>query len=117
MKKVTAIEGGLLVELESFSNKIDIVREKGILRGINLWIEDHYTLSEKEVQECLGKIAKDKRERDLETKVKYQKVYVDGEWYEWNEKKGEIEQSSFQEGKGKINLKYYLGTLQELKTR
>lgn len=32
-KKVREIEGGLLVEFQSFSNKIGIIKRKGILRG------------------------------------------------------------------------------------
>lgn len=47
IKRVKALEGGLLIELESFSNKIDILKRKGMLRGINLWIEDDYTRREK----------------------------------------------------------------------
>lgn len=50
IKKVEAVEGGLVVELESFSNKIDILKRKGRLRRINLWIEDDFTCSEREVQ-------------------------------------------------------------------
>lgn len=100
IKKVSAIEGGLVVELESFKNKIDILKRKGRLRGINLWIEDDYTKREKEVQAWLGMIAEEESKRGHDTKVGYQKVRVDGEWYEWNERKGEVEPMNFRREKG-----------------
>lgn len=100
IKKVLAIEGGLVVELESFKNKIDILKRKGRLRGTNLWIEDDYTKREKEVQAWLGMIAEEESKRGHDTKVGYQKVRVDGEWYEWNERKGEIERMNFRREKG-----------------
>lgn len=43
ISKVTAIAGGLLVELVAFENKIEILKRKGMLKGINLWIEKDFT--------------------------------------------------------------------------
>lgn len=86
--KVMAVGGGLVVELESFENKIDVLKRRGMLKGINLWIEDDYTERENEVQEWLLKIEKEERARGNEVKVGYQKIRVNGEWYRWEEKKG-----------------------------
>lgn len=99
IKKVEAVEGGLVVELESFSNKIDILKRKGKLRGINLWIEEDLTCREREVQGWLKQIAEEEAKRGFETKVGYQKVMVDGEWYRWDDREGNISQMDFQERK------------------
>lgn len=87
----------MLVELESFSNKIAILKRKWILRGINLRIADDYTRREKEVQGWLGMAVEEERKRRHRTKVGYLKVRVDDEWYEWNERKGEVERKNFRE--------------------
>lgn len=100
IKKVATVGGGLLVELESFSNKIDIIKRKGKLRGINLWIQDDFTPREKEVQEWLEMVAEEEGKRGHEVKTSYQKIMVDGEWYKWDEKKGAIEPMDFQEKRG-----------------
>lgn len=100
IKKVATVGGGLLVELESFSNKIDIIKRKGKLRGINLWIQDDYTPREKEVQEWLEMVAEEEGKRGHEVKTSYQKIMIDGEWYKWDEKKGAIEPMDFQEKRG-----------------
>lgn len=100
IKRVLAIEGGLVVELESFKNKIEILKRKGRLGGIKLWIGDDFTKREKEVQEWLSMIAEEEGMRGHDTKVGYQKVRVDGEWFEWNERKGEVELVKFRGEKG-----------------
>lgn len=46
-----AVGGGLVVELESFENNIDVLKRRGMLKDINLRIEDDFTEREIEVQE------------------------------------------------------------------
>lgn len=102
--KLRAVGGGLLVELESFDNKIDILKRRGMLKGINLWIEDDYIERENEIQEWLGKIAKEEKMRGFETRVGYLKIKVNGDWYRWDERMGRVEQMVFQEAeKGGID--------------
>lgn len=105
VKKVRTINCGLLIELDSLNNKTEIIKTKGILKGINLWIENDLPQREEEVQEWLDKIVEEKRKRGYETEVEYQKVLVDGKWYEWN---GEL---SFE--KVQINSKLSLGRLRK----
>lgn len=106
ISKVRAIGGGLLVELEVFENKLEILKRRGMLKGINLWIEEDLTEREKEVQNWLGQIEKEEEENGLETRVGYQKIKVDGEWYGWDERAGRVEQTSFRRGRGEgINSK------------
>lgn len=49
--KVRPLGGGLLVELESFENKLEILKRKSMLKGIGLWVEEDLTEREKQVQE------------------------------------------------------------------
>lgn len=100
--RLSAIGGGLLIELESLENKIDIIKRKGMLKGINLWVEDDLTEREKEVQEWLGKVAEEERMRGLEVIVGYQKIKVDGDWYKWDERKGGVEQMLFRGEKTRV---------------
>ncbi|XP_031789088.1 putative uncharacterized protein DDB_G0274405 [Nasonia vitripennis] len=69
IKKVRAIGGGLVVELESMENKIEAMRKRGMLKGMNVWIEDDLTEREKEIQNWLKMIAEEERGRGLETQV------------------------------------------------
>ncbi|OXU24202.1 hypothetical protein TSAR_012637 [Trichomalopsis sarcophagae] len=69
LKKVRAIGGGLVVELESMENKIEVMRKRGMLKGMNVWIEDDLTERDKEIQNWLKMIAEEERGRGLETQV------------------------------------------------
>lgn len=103
IEKLSIGGGGIIVKLESFKNKLEIIKRKGMLKGVNLWIEDDYTEREREreVQEWLDKIAKEERANGLETKVGYAKIKVDGDWYRWDEREGRVEQFSFREKKAR----------------
>lgn len=97
ISKVTAIAGGLLVKLVAFENKLEILKKKGMLKGINLWIEEDLTEREKEIQEWLGKIAKEEEEGGREVRMGYLKINIEGNWYEWDEGAGRIEPRNFRE--------------------
>lgn len=98
ISNIRALGGGVVVELESFENKVEILKRKRMLKGIDLWLEDDYTAREKQVQEWLEKIAKEEGRNGLETKVGYQKIKVKEEWYKWNEIKGQLEEMCFRGG-------------------
>lgn len=90
IKRTRAIGGGIVVELESRENKMDIMRKKGMLKGMNLWIEDDLTDREREIQKWLGMIVEEERSRGLEAQLGYQKLKIEGNWYEWREEEGRI---------------------------
>lgn len=50
------------------------------------------------MQEWLGKIAVEERARGLEVAVGYLKIKVEGDWYKWIERKGEVQQMLFRGG-------------------
>lgn len=94
IRKIRAVGGGLVIELESMENKIEIMKNKKNLKGVGIWIEDDHTIREREIQSWLEKIVEEERKNGLDAMVGYQKVRVLGVWYSWNEKKGRLEQSS-----------------------
>lgn len=40
IKGIRAIGGGLVVELDVMENKISIMRRRGMLNGIDIWIDN-----------------------------------------------------------------------------
>lgn len=100
IEKIRVIGGGVLVELQSMENKIELMKRKGLLKGIGIWIEDDHTVREKQVQEWLERLKEEEKRRGHEIRVGYQKIMVDGEWYEWREKEGKLGQVSKERGKG-----------------
>lgn len=92
VNKVRIIGGGLVVEMESMANKLDLMKNKKFLRGTDIRIEDDLTNREKEVQEWLKSIEKEERKNGLEVRVGYLKIRVDGIQYRWVEKRGRLEE-------------------------
>lgn len=99
IKRVRPIGGGLVIELESFSNKLEIMKSKAKLYKIGISVENDYTEREKEVMEWLKKMEKEERENGLKVKLGYFKAQVEGLWYEWNDREGRLigqeEENSF----------------------
>lgn len=98
IEKMKVIGGGTLVELQSMENKIMIMKRKGMLKGIGIWIEDDHTVREKQVQVWLEKLEREERKLGHKVRVGYQKVMVDEQWYEWKEKEGKLEQVAMERG-------------------
>lgn len=92
IKKVRAIGGGLVIELESMANKLDLMKNKKNLGGVGIWIDDDLTNREKEVQGWLESIGKEERKNGLDVQVGYLKIRVQGIQYRWIEKKGRLEE-------------------------
>lgn len=100
--RINAVGGGLVVELDSLENKIDILKRRGMLKGIKLWIDDDFTMREIEVQNWLELVAEEEKGNGFETKVGYAKIKVNENWYGWKERSGGgVEQINFRgQGKG-----------------
>lgn len=92
IKRIRAIGGGLVIELESMQNKIALMKNKKNLGKTGIWIEDDYTNREREIQSWLENIEKEERRNGLEAMTGYQKIRIQGSWYEWSEEKGRLEE-------------------------
>lgn len=101
IKKIRPIGGGLVIDLYSLENKVEIMKRRGMLKGTDIWIDDDWTERQKEVKKWLEKIAETEKKNGLEVRVGYQKIYVDGEWYEWDDEKGELKGKNFRRERGR----------------
>lgn len=95
IKKIIAGGGGLIIECESFENKVDIMRKKGLLKGTGIWIDDDYTEREKQIQSWLDSIVEEEGRNGLAVKIGYMKINIDRVWYKWDEKIGQIIELTF----------------------
>lgn len=89
ISRIRPLGGVLRIELHSLENKIEIIKRKGMLKGIDIWIENDWTERQKEVQEWLEKVVSAERRNELETRIGFQKTKVDGKQYEWDDRKGD----------------------------
>lgn len=102
IERIRVMGGGILVELQSMENKVMIMKRKGMLKGVDIWIKDDYTVREKQVQDWLEKLGEEERILGHEVKVGYQKVKVDEDWYVWGEREGRLSQMTVR-GEGEKN--------------
>lgn len=65
------------------------------MRGTGIWIDDDYTEREKQVQGWLREIVEEEEKNGLDTRLGYMKIRMDGIWYEWDEKMGQIKELTF----------------------
>lgn len=73
---------------------MEILKRRGMLKGIDIWIDEDYTEREREIQNWLKIIAVEEEKNGWETRVGYLKIKVGEEWYEWLEKEGRVEMIS-----------------------
>lgn len=95
IKTIRAIGGGLVLELYAMENKIEIMKRKGMLKGMDLWIEDDLTERERQIKHWLERLMEEEKINGLEVRIGYMKVEVDGIWYEWREKEGRLVEMNF----------------------
>lgn len=101
IKHIRHIGGGIVVVLESMENKREIMRNKKCLQGLDIWIEDDLTVREKEIQSWLERLREEERGLGIEAQVGYQKVKVQGNWYNWDEKEGRLEEQKEKNFRGR----------------
>lgn len=65
-------------------------RKKGLPKGI--FIEDDLTRKEREVQSFLRNLAKEERQKGIDTWVGYMKIRMGTKWYKWNERTKKLEE-------------------------
>lgn len=95
IKSIRVIGGGILVECYASENNIEIMKKKGGLNGVGVWVEDDMIKKERQVQDWLEKLAKEERSSGIEVRVGYMKAKIGDRWYEWNEKEGKLIEMKF----------------------
>lgn len=74
----------LIVEMNAWGYKKEIMDKKGLLKGTKIYIDNDETLEERKIQAELRSIAREERKKGKEAKVGYQKIFIDGERYDWD---------------------------------
>jgi hypothetical protein len=73
------------VELNTFEEKINVMKNKSKLQGQECFIDDDMTLNEREIQAELRKLAREEKEKGNSVKVGYQKLQINGNWVKWKD--------------------------------
>ena len=89
--RVQRVGGGPVVTLLSMETKKAIMKRKGELGNAAIWIEDDYTTREREVEEWLKREAEKKRREGKIVRRGYMKICVNGVWWQWVEREGNLE--------------------------
>ena len=85
---VRAVEGKVLATMHTMKDKLAVMKRKGKLRGLQVWVADDWTKREKEIQEWLEKEANWERANGTAVQVRYMRIKKGEIWYEWSEKEG-----------------------------
>ena len=73
------------VELNTFEENINVMKNKSKLQGQECFIDDDMTLNEREIQAELRKLAREEKEKGNSVKVGYQKLQINGNWVNWKD--------------------------------
>lgn len=80
-----------IIELNNWEDKIKILKEKGRLKGKELYIDSELTYKERMVQKFIRDTARAERNRGARTKIGYQKLEINGKMWKWNNRKEQLE--------------------------
>lgn len=84
----------LIIGIESFEDKIEIMRNKNKLKQTELskiYISNDLTPRERQIQKSLKELADKSRQENKVVKMGYQKLIIDGQEWRWNEKTDTLE--------------------------
>lgn len=80
-------------KINSFENKILIMKNKSKLKGTKYYIESDFTKSEEKIQKKLREIAKEEKVKGKIAVVKYQKIKINGKWMFWDTSRSVLAES------------------------
>lgn len=101
------------IELEEFEDKVKIMKNKSKLRYLRekIYMDSEMTRKEVVIQRRLKQFARENREKGKHVKVSYQRAYMDGKVWKWNEREERMsefmgmESNREENGKGDRGLK------------
>lgn len=65
-----------------------------------IYMDNDKTKKEREAQKKIVNIAKEYKEKNKETEIKYGRLKVEEKWYRWNERKNNLEAFLYKEKNG-----------------
>lgn len=93
-----------LVKIQSWDDKMAIMKKKQNLKGTNTFIENDLTKQEREIQKTLRDIAKKEKEKGNVVRIAYKKITINNKIYQWNEREKGIREREENQG-GNNNAK------------
>jgi len=82
-----------ILEMNEWTDKVKILKEKGRLRGKHMFIDSELTLKEREIQKKIRDVAREERKKGIRVKVRYQRLEMDGKTLEWDNKEQRLKDS------------------------
>lgn len=79
-----------VAEINSWEEKMDIMKNKNKLRESNVYINNDLTKKERAIQAEIRNIAKQEKENGNKTKIGYQKLLLNGKRLVWNKREGRL---------------------------
>ena len=81
-----------VIETESVTDKINILKNKSILKNHKnrVYINEDLTKEERVIQKMISKIAAEERGKGNRTKIGYKKLYINGIMWMWNKDQGKL---------------------------
>ena len=73
----------VVARCSSWEEKLQVLKNKYKLKGTDIFIEQDLTWEEREMQRKIVRMAVEERKKGRVVKVGYQKIGVDGEWFDW----------------------------------
>lgn len=86
---------GVLVQMETLEAKRKIMRNRRLLRGSGIFMDDEMTKVEKEIHKTIWKQAKEEEAKGRKVKRGYMKLIMDGVCWRWDEKRRKLEKQNF----------------------
>ena len=80
------------VKMQSFHDKMNVIRNKNMLKKTKIYIKDDLTYNERQIQRKIIERAVQYREKNQETyvSVRYRKLIVGNEEYVWSDEEGKL---------------------------
>lgn len=90
-------EAVVIVRMSSVEEKKEVMRARHKLRGRGEVIEEDMTWEERRTQWQLRRVAEDQERKGRRTRVNHGKIWIEGEWWTWDEKREVI-----RDGRGRM---------------
>ncbi|XP_070513035.1 golgin subfamily A member 6-like protein 22 [Cardiocondyla obscurior] len=82
--------GKVWVKMENFKEKLEILRDKGLLKDRTEWIRDNLTEYERKVEWLIKREADRLKRERKQVKIEYKKIWVKKEMWLWDDLKEEL---------------------------
>ena len=80
----------IVAKVASVAEKIEVMKNKGKLKGKWIYIDDDLTKEERETQSEIRKQAREERDKGKTVKVGYKKLIINGTLFKWCEKEKKV---------------------------